>query len=106
MNYLRQNKEVSQVMQSRIIHLVPMIDFCSTYYSKAQNYSKETVRMVEQDFRAIVAGELSLLKIIRSKNNLCLSSINPELFSEAVIRLEVFDAENMILSTDHYRVIT
>ena len=61
--------------------------------------------MVEQVFRAIVAGKLSLLKIIRSKNNLCLSSINPELFSEAVIRLEVFDGENIHLSTDHYRAI-
>merc|ERR1711988_1180292 len=48
---------VSQVMQSRIIKLVPHIDF---YLHQGE----EALRIVEQLFRAIAAGELSQLKIL------------------------------------------
>ena len=75
---------VSEVLQSRIIQLVSRIDFYG------HDSVQSTDEMLEQFFRAIVAGELSQLKTVYWAFDLSLSSICPELMSEAVVRLEKF----------------
>ena len=50
--------KLSQVMQSRIIKLVPTIEFDHRNISRDQ----EAFEIVEQLFRVIAAGELSKLK--------------------------------------------
>ena len=81
-------------MDSRIIQLVPRIDF-----------SYGTEGTVEPLLRAVVTGELSQLKIIYAPNDhLSLSSISPELISQAVVRLEECNLRSS-LTTDQVRAI-
>ena len=93
---------VSQVMQSRIIQLVPVIEFKEKIYLSHD----QVAGMVEQLFRALVAGELSQLKKLQDSTcgNLDLSSIDADLFSEAVIRLEDFYHYSTV-STDSHRAV-
>ena len=95
------DENFSQVMQSRIIKLVPKIEL------KGEN--DQVAGMVEQLFRAIVAGELSQLKEFSGGRfeDINLSSIEAELFSEAVIRLEdcFLSRSTVSLSTDQHRAI-
>ena len=72
---------VSEIMKSRIIQLVPEIMF------NGLSQNKNSGGMVEQLLKAAVAGELSQLKII-SNWYYDLSSISPELIMKAVVRLE------------------
>ena len=89
---------VSEVLQSRIIQLVSRIHFSG--FASTQS----TDEMLEQFFRAIVAGELSQLKTVYWECDLSRSSISPELMSEAVVRLEEFYVHSK-LSTDKAKAI-
>ena len=89
---------VSEVLQSRIIQLVSYIQFSG--FASTQS----TDEMLEQFFRAIVAGELSQLKTVSWDCDLSLSSISPELMSEAVVRLEEFYVHSK-LSSDKTKAI-
>ena len=106
---------------------MPMIKF-DFYLLREQ---EEAFEIVEQLFRAIFAGEISQLKKLWSlfsgpacyccsssevlnfpRVNVCvcveaisLDPIDPELFSEVVIRLEECVLRDIILSTDHHRAV-
>ena len=91
---------VSEVMESRIIKLVDKIKIGILA-------STTTVEMLKKLFHAVVLSQLPQLKIIRqfSVSSQCdLSSIDPELLSQAVLRLEEFYVE-VKLTTDQKRAI-
>ena len=81
-------------MNSSIIQLVPMIQFCAQFNAQC----------LEQLLRAVVASELPQLKNLKI-THLSDPSINPELLSEAVVRLEEFALTMSGLSTDQHRAI-
>ena len=68
---------VSEVMQSRVIKLVPEIKFGDL------NQNQQALGMLAQLFSTLVAGDLSQLKKI-TFDSCDFSSISPELFSQAV----------------------
>ena len=89
---------VSEVMQSRVIKLVPEIKFGDL------NQNQQALGMLAQLFSTLVAGDLSQLQKI-TFDSCDFSSISPELFSQSVIRLEECDLRGSDLSTIQIRAI-
>ena len=83
----------SEVLQSKIIQLVSFIEFSAGLAS-----TRRTEEMLEQFFRAVVAGELSQLKTVHCHWEIHESLFcylystrdSPELMSEAKVRLEEY----------------
>ena len=79
-----------------------------TFFYKHESWDQEAFEMVEQLFKALVAGELSQLKKFLDKKSfgyLGLSEMDAELYSEAVIRLENCNLSRMYVSTDQHRAV-
>ena len=95
------NGNVSEVMKSKIIKLVSGIE----WYDVSQK--KKNLRIIERLIRAVVNNELSQLKTVlfQYQFRYDLSSISPELVSQAVVRLEECDLLGSKLSTDQARAI-
>ena len=91
-------ENISKVLTSRIIKLVSGIKF------ESLGLNEKTVRILEHFLSAVVAGELSQLKIIMMAG--CdLSSVDSELLSQSVVGLEECHLCHSELSTNMVRAI-
>jgi len=96
------NGNVSEVRKSKIIKLVSRIEF------EVVSRNKKYLRTFERLIRAVVNNELSQLKTITTRTTgfrYDLSSISPELLSQAVVRLEECDLNDSKLSSEQVKAV-
>ena len=89
--------DVEEVMESRVIHLVPQLDI--------KMFGLGTAGMAERVFRRIVSGDISQLKRINVEECQLLSSASNDhdLAAEALTRVETLDVG--VISTDLARAL-
>ena len=98
---LRVNDDnISEVMQSSVIKLVPQMDIAWFFGHLENNFGK-----FERLLRAVAAGEFSQLKKITMVCCKQPTFSDPELLSRVMIRLEELDVRKSNLSTDQLRAL-